>query len=88
MPKKRTKKAKTEYQSELKDSRKHSERHVLVLEADVKSHEAYQIFHKADILRKAGNELTAVMKHNKVSQIRWLRCRRSTMLHGISAGHP
>lgn len=85
MPKKRTKKAKTEYQTELKDFRKHSERHVLVLEADVKSHEAYQIFHKADVLRKAGNELTAVMKHNYDQLVRTKRYRKLQKLYGAAS---
>jgi len=82
MIKKRKKKEKTEYQKKLKEFRKMSDRHVLVLEADVKSEQGYVLFHKADVLRKAGNELTAIMKHNYEQLIRTKKYRKLKVLYG------
>ena len=45
-------------QPELKAYRRCSDRHVLVLETNLTYVEKCQIFHYADLIRKAGNELT------------------------------
>ena len=49
-------------QPELKAYRRCSDRHVLVLETNLTYVEKCQIFHYADLIRKAGNELTGIMK--------------------------
>lgn len=49
-------------QPELKAYRRCSDRHVLVLETNLTYVEKCQIFHYADLVRKAGNELTGIMK--------------------------
>ena len=65
-------------QPELKAYRRCSDRHVLVLETNLTYVEKCQIFHYADLIRKAGNELTGIMKkkirsacsYEKVSQVK------------------
>ena len=49
-------------QPELKAYRRCPDRHVLVLETNLTYVEKCQIFHYADLIRKAGNELTGIMK--------------------------
>ena len=54
----------TDYQKQLRQYHKNSPRHVLVLEADVPYQDRCRIFHYADLVRKAGNELVGIMKNN------------------------
>ena len=49
-------------QPELKAYRRCSDRHVLVLETNLTYVEKCQIFNYADLICKAGNELTGIMK--------------------------
>ena len=55
-------KPKTEYQKKLDTYRQLSSRHVLVLEADMSEDDKRTLFHEAELIRKAGNELTGIMK--------------------------
>ena len=52
-------------QPELKAYRRCSDRHVLVLETNLTYVEKCQIFHYADLIRKAGNELTGIIMKQK-----------------------
>ena len=53
-----------EYKELLKRYHRHSERHVLALEANLSHVDKCKIFHCVDLERKAGNELIAIMKNN------------------------
>ena len=76
----------TEYKQLLKAYHKKSERHVLVLEADVSHQNKCKIFHYADLERKAGNELVAVMKNNYEQLTRTKRYRKLRKLYGKYVG--
>ena len=57
-----------EFNKVLREFHKQSSRHVLIVEADISHVNKCAIFCYADLLRKAGNELTAVMK-KKLDQL-------------------
>ena len=63
-------------QPELKAYRRCSDRHVLVLETNLTYVEKCQIFHYADLVRKAGNELTGIMKKRYDQLVRTKRYRK------------
>ena len=48
----------------LKAFHRRSSRHVLVLETTMSHKDKCKVFHYADLIRKAGNELVAIMKNN------------------------
>lgn len=49
-------------EADLKQFHKVTDRHVLVLEADINEHDKRKLLHMSNIIRIAGNELIAVMK--------------------------
>ncbi|MEE0991531.1 MAG: hypothetical protein UH542_00935 [Bacteroidales bacterium] len=71
-----------EYQKLLRKYRKLSDRHVLRVEANLSHQDKCKIFHYADKLRKAGNELTAIMKNNYEQLIRTKQYRKLKVLYG------
>lgn len=68
-------------QPELKAYRGCSDRHVLVLETNLTYVEKCQIFHYADLVRKAGNELTGIMKKRYDQLVRTKRYRKLKTLY-------
>ncbi len=46
----------------LKQFHKVTNRHVLVLEADMSEQDKYKMLHLSNVIRIAGNNLTAIMK--------------------------
>ena len=58
-----------EYEDALKKFHKATKRHILVVETNIPQDKARQIFAHADRLRKAGNELVAIMR-NRYTQLR------------------
>lgn len=78
----RQRKPKTEYQKSLKAFHEASGRHVVTVEANLPYPDKHKVFHYADLLRKAGNELVAVMKHNYEQLIRTKRYRKLKELYG------
>ena len=79
---KRKKKEPTEYEKLLYNYHSRSDRHVLVCETDLPYEDKCHIFHTADLVRKAGNELTAIMKHNYEQLMRTKRYRKLRQLYG------
>lgn len=79
---KRTKHEKTEYEKARTRYRKCSDRHVMPLETDMKQEGMAQVFHYADLLRKAGNDLTGIMKDRYEQLIRTKRYRKLQKLYG------
>lgn len=67
-----------EFNKVLREFHKQSSRHVLIVEADISHVNKCAIFHYADLLRKAGNELTAVMK-KKLDQLTRTKKYRSIL---------
>lgn len=68
-------------QPELKAYRRCSDRHVLVLETNLTYVEKCQVFHYADLIRKAGNELTGIMKKRYDQLVRTKRYRKLKSLY-------
>lgn len=71
-----------EYKQMLKAYHRLSDRHVLVLETDLSYQDKCKIFHYADLERKAGNELAAIMKNNYEQLIRTKKYRKLKALYG------
>lgn len=72
----------TEYKQALKAFHKVSDRHVLVLEAEMSHPDKCHIFHYADLQRKAGNELVGIMRNRYEQLIRTKRYRKLLALYG------
>ena len=53
-----------DFDIKLKAFHRRSSRHVLVLETNMSHKDKCKVFHYADLIRKAGNELVAIMKNN------------------------
>lgn len=70
------------YRQMLKTYHKLSDRHVLVLETQCSHQEKCKIFHYADLERKAGNELIAIMKNKYGQLIRTKRYKKLKALYG------
>lgn len=68
-------------QPELKAYRRCSDRHVLVLETNLTYVEKCQIFHYADLIRKASNELIGIMKKRYDQLVRTKRYRKLKSLY-------
>jgi hypothetical protein len=66
----------------LKAYRKLSDRHVLVLETTLTQEEKCKVYHYADLERKAGNELVAIMKKNYEQLLRTKKYRKLLALYG------
>ena len=78
-------KPKTEYQKKLDTYRQLSSRHVLVLEADMSEDDKRTLFHEAELIRKAGNELTGIMKKRYDQLIRTKHYRELKAAYGKAA---
>ena len=53
-----------DFDIKLKAFHRRSSRHVLVLETNMSHKDKCRVFHYADLVRKAGNELVAIMNNN------------------------
>lgn len=84
--KKRNKHIKTEYEKARSGYRKVSDRHVVVFEIDMTEEEKRVIFHDSDVLRKAGNDLTAIILSRYEQLIRTKRYRALKELYGKYSG--
>ena len=62
-------------EADLKQFHKTTDRHVLVLEADISERDKRKLLHMSNIIRVAGNELIAVMKKNYEQLVRTKRYR-------------
>ena len=71
-----------EYSDNLRQFHKASNRHVLVVETDLLEPDARKVFAASDRLRKAGNELVAIMRKNLHQLIRTKRYRKLRFLYG------
>ena len=68
---------------DLKQFRKESNRHVLVLEAQVSEQDKYKLIHLSNnVLRTAGNDLTGVMKKNYDQLVHTKKYRHLQFLYG------
>ena len=63
-------------EADLKQFHKATDRHVLVLEADISEGDKRKLLHMSNIIRVAGNELIAIMKKNYEQLMRTKRYRR------------
>lgn len=91
MPEKRRKrKPQTPFQKELKQFRKLTSRHVLCAEADMDEDLKRKIFHEAEKLRKAGNQLTAVFQKrlDQLYRTKKYRNLQLTYKEAKEKGHP
>ena len=71
-----------EYEDALKKFHKATKRHILVVETNIPQDKARQIFAHADRLRKAGNELVAIMRNRYTQLRRTKRYRKILLLYG------
>ena len=53
-----------DFEKKLKAFHRRSSRHVLVLETTMSHKDKCKVFHYADLIRKAGNELVAIMNNH------------------------
>ena len=74
-------KKKTPEQIALEEYRKNANRHVLVVEVITQLKYVYRIFHDAELLRKAGNKLTAIMVKRMEQLFRTKEYRRLKSLY-------
>lgn len=72
----------TEYRKLLRQFHSLSDRHVLVIETNMSNQVKYRIFHDSELLRKAGNELTAIMQTNYHQMLRTKKYRKLKELYG------
>ncbi len=72
----------TEYKKLLRRFHSLSDRHVLVIETDTPNQAKYRIFHDSELLRKAGNELTAIMRNNYKQLLRTKEYGKLKNLYG------
>lgn len=72
----------TKYKQMLKAYHKLSDRHVLVLEANLSHQDKCKMFHYANLERKASNELVSIMKKNYEQLIRTKKYRKLKVLYG------
>ena len=83
--KKRNKRELTEQEKNeknlLKNFHKTSNRHVLVLETDIKYQDRSKVFHYANLVRKAGNELLSIIKNNYEQLIRTKKYKKLKSLY-------
>lgn len=73
--------AEIKYKQALKNYHKESNRHVLVLEADVTEEQKRMILHTSNLIRIAGNCLATVMKRNYEQLVRTKRYRNLKSLY-------
>lgn len=70
----------------LKQFHKATNRHVLVLEADMPEQDKYKMLHLSNVIRIAGNNLTAVMKKNYGQLMRTKKYRALRTAYAKSDG--
>lgn len=75
---------KEEYQKTLKKYHSLSDRHILVVEADMSSSDVKKVVNLSDKIRKAGNELTGLMLKNYKQLMRTKRYRKLLHLYGAT----
>lgn len=73
-----------EYKKVLKQYRKLSDRHILVVETDMPSSDIQKVVALSDKLRKAGNEFVGIMRKNYNQLLRTKRYRKLLSLYGNS----
>ena len=71
-----------EYKDALKKLHKATHRHILVVETNIPQDKARQILSLSDKVRKAGNELVAVMRNKYTQLCRTKRYRKLLLLYG------
>ena len=71
-----------EYKKALRQFHKKTNRHILVVETDMLSSDAQKVFALSDRIRKAGNELIALMRRNYHQVKRTKRYRKLLALYG------
>ena len=71
-----------EYNKILKQYHKVSERHILAVESDMPYSDILQVVTLSDKIRKAGNELVAVMRKHYEQLLRTKRYRKLLVLYG------
>lgn len=71
-----------EYTKVKKQFHRLSDRHILVLETDMSASDILKVFKLSDRIRKAGNELAAIMRKNYEQLIRTKRYRKLRQLYG------
>lgn len=71
-----------EYSDAIRQFHKETNRHILVIETDLLGPDARKVFAVSDKLRKAGNELVAVMRKNLHQLMRTKRYRKLRFLYG------
>ena len=70
------------YNKLLKQYHKVSERHILAVESDMPYSDILQVVNLSDKIRKAGNELVALMRKNYEQLLRTKRYRKLLVLYG------
>ena len=70
------------YNKLLKQYHKVSERHILAVESDMPYSDILQVVTLSDKIRKAGNELVALMRKNYEQLLRTKRYRKLLVLYG------
>ena len=63
-------------QTSLRQFHKVTDRHVLVLEADIDEHDIRELLHMSNLIRIAGNELATVMRKQYEQLLRTKQYRR------------
>ena len=71
-----------EYSDAIRQFHKETNRHILVIETDLLEPDTRKVFAVSDRLRKAGNELVAVMRKNLHQLMRTKRYRKLRFLYG------
>lgn len=73
-----------EYKKFLKQFHKLSDRHILIVEADMSSCDVQKVVALSDKIRKAGNELVGLMRKNYNQLMRTKRYRKLLKLYGTT----
>ena len=71
-----------EYKKALKQFHRETDRHILVIETDMPAPDAQKVFALSDRIRKAGNELAALMRRSYHQLKRTKRYRKLLALYG------
>ena len=71
-----------EYNRILKQYHKISDRHILVVESDMPYSDVLKVVTLSNTIRKAGNELVALMRKNYDQLLRTKRYRKLLVLYG------
>ena len=74
-----------DYNKILKQYHKVSERHILVVESDMPYSDILQVVTLSDKIRKAGNELVALMRKNYEQFLRTKRYRKLLVMKKINS---